>query len=94
MVYIHVINVFETFSTTLRGTTSISNVRRLDQKEARRGPSPQVRSGINKFLPVPWSGGHVLEAAVPRWAPGRQLKQLLLSDIELIFRPKPPLMYK
>lgn len=91
------IHVFKTLSTTLRETASISNVRRLDQKEARRGPSPQVRSGINKFLPVPWSGAHLLEAAAPPWAPEwqlKQLQQLLLSDIELIFRPKPLLMYK
>lgn len=36
----HIINILETLSTTCRKTTSISNVRRLDWKEARIDPSP------------------------------------------------------
>lgn len=38
---IQVINTLETLPALPRETTSVSNVRRLDWKEARAGPSPQ-----------------------------------------------------
>lgn len=59
--------LLETLFTILRERTSISHVGSLDQKEARRDPSSQVTSGINKFLPIPRSRIHLLEVVVPHW---------------------------
>ena len=64
---IRMVNILENLFTVLRERSSISNVKSLDQKEARKGPSSQVTSGINKFLPGPRSGIHLLDVVVPRW---------------------------